>query len=84
MEMYLDLLLIRFGLIVVAAVVLALIAFAFAMSLKRRGKVDEVRRRLAPMAQGLAGYIERRDAGRPSLRAVAVRAAANRLTKGDK
>ncbi|MDH6544406.1 hypothetical protein [Streptomyces sp. SPB4] len=47
----LDLLLIRFAVIAAGLTVLALIAFAVALSLKRRGRLDDVRHALEPLAR---------------------------------
>lgn len=54
METVLTMLLIRFGLIVGGLVVLALIVFAVALVLRRRGKLDGARERIAPLARGAA------------------------------
>ena len=51
METYLNLMLIRFGLIVGTLVVLALLVFAIALTLKRRGRLDEVRRYADPVVR---------------------------------
>lgn len=66
METYLNFMLIRFGLIVCALVVLALVVFAVALRLKRRGRLDEARRRAEPAV---------RAAGQAAARAVARRLA---------
>ena len=54
METVLTMLLIRFGLIVGGLVVLALVVFAVALVLRRRGKLDSARERVAPLARGVA------------------------------
>ncbi|MFJ7206926.1 hypothetical protein ACIQWR_25760 [Streptomyces sp. NPDC098789] len=51
METYLNLMLIRFGLVAGGLVVLALLVFAVALALKRRGGLDEVRRYAAPVVR---------------------------------
>ncbi|MFG2135389.1 hypothetical protein [Streptomyces sp. NPDC048650] len=48
METYLNLMLVRFGLIAGGLVVLALVVFAAALALKRRGRLDQVRRYADP------------------------------------
>ncbi|MFE0190247.1 hypothetical protein [Streptomyces sp. NPDC058989] len=48
MERYLDLMLIRFGVIAGGLVVLALVVFAVAVALKRRGRLDQARRYADP------------------------------------
>lgn len=63
-----NLLLIRFALIVAGAVVLALLAFAAALVLRRRGGgMDEVRRGVAPAARVLANHLDARDGRRRGL-----------------
>ncbi|MFE6833988.1 hypothetical protein ACFVFI_03955 [Streptomyces sp. NPDC057705] len=64
METYLDLMLIRFGLIVGALVVLALLVFAIALALKRRGRLDEVRRYADPVVRAGLHAAARRLEGR--------------------
>ncbi|MFB7586461.1 hypothetical protein [Streptomyces sp. NPDC056169] len=51
METYLNLMLIRFGLIAGGLVVLALVVFAIALTLKRKGRLDEVRRYADPVVR---------------------------------
>ncbi|MFE3761948.1 hypothetical protein ACFXPI_09325 [Streptomyces sp. NPDC059104] len=51
METVLNLLLIRFAVIAAGLTALALIAFAVALSLKRRGRLDDVRHSLEPLAR---------------------------------
>ena len=64
METFLDLMLIRFALVAGGLVVLALLAFAIALHLKRRGRLDDVRRYADPLvkaglqAAALAGFLE--------------------------
>ncbi|MFI6767214.1 hypothetical protein [Streptomyces sp. NPDC050355] len=48
MERYLDLMLIRFGILAGGLVVLALVVFAVAVALKRRGRLDQARRYADP------------------------------------
>ncbi|MFG2288763.1 hypothetical protein ACGFOU_22185 [Streptomyces sp. NPDC048595] len=48
MERYLNLMLIRFGVIAGGLVVLALVVFAVAVVLKRRGRLDQARRYADP------------------------------------
>lgn len=64
METVLTMLLIRFGLIVGGLVVLALVVFAVALVLRRRGKLDSTRERVAPLARGVAQLLADR-AGQP-------------------
>lgn len=54
-------LLVRFGLIVGGVVVLALVVYAIALILKRRGRLDEARRRAAPAARAAARVLENRS-----------------------
>ncbi|MFE5716771.1 hypothetical protein ACFQ7J_38860 [Streptomyces sp. NPDC056501] len=51
METYLNLMIIRFGLVVGGLVVLALLVFAIALTLKRKGRLDEVRRYADPVVR---------------------------------
>ncbi|TLQ47820.1 hypothetical protein [Streptomyces marianii] len=65
METYLNLMLIRFGLIVGAVVVLALLVFAAALVLKRRGRLDEARRYAGPVVRaGLRAAARRLEGGK--------------------
>ncbi|WP_406505437.1 hypothetical protein [Streptomyces sp. NBC_00212] len=64
METYLNLMLIRFGLIVGGLVVLALLVFAIALTLKRRGRLDEVRRYADPAVRAGLRAATRRLEGR--------------------
>lgn len=64
METYLNLMLIRFGLIVGGLVVLALLVFAIALTLKRRGRLDEVRRYADPVVRAGLRAAARRLEGR--------------------
>ncbi|MEV7908500.1 hypothetical protein [Streptomyces anulatus] len=86
METVLNLLLIRFGVIVGALVVVALIVFAVAVALRRRGRLDQARRYAEPTARAIARYLDDRDAARSrrggasrSLLGEAARLAARRL-----
>lgn len=86
METVLNLLLVRFALIAGALVVLALVVFAAALALKRRGRLDEVRRYAAPAARAAVRHLDerratRRDGGSASgaLLAATLRAAARTL-----
>lgn len=91
MERVLNLLLLRFGLLVGGSVVLALLVFAVALMLRRRGKLGEARRYAAPAARAASRWLDGRDAarGRGGSRGVgavagaAIRAAARRLDDGD-
>ncbi|MFI9047946.1 hypothetical protein [Streptomyces sp. NPDC053427] len=65
MERYLDLMLIRFGLIAGGLVVLALVVFAVALTLKRRGRLDEARRYAEPAVRAAARAAVRRLEGGP-------------------
>ncbi|MFI1160102.1 hypothetical protein [Streptomyces sioyaensis] len=91
MERVLNLLLIRFGLIVGGLVVLALLAFAVALVLKRRGRLDAARRHAAPAAHAASRYLDDRSAARGrggvsrgggSVAGAVVRAAARHLDDG--
>ncbi|MEV6564912.1 hypothetical protein [Streptomyces kronopolitis] len=91
MERVLDLLLIRFGLIAGGLVVLALLVFAVALGLKRRGRLGAARRYAAPAAQAVSRYLDDRGAARSrggvsrvggSVAGSVVRAAARRLDDG--
>ncbi|MFG2533525.1 hypothetical protein [Streptomyces sp. NPDC048516] len=64
MERVLNVLLIRFGLIAGALVVLALLVFAVALVLKRRGKLGAARRYAAPAAQAVSRCLDDRGAAR--------------------
>jgi hypothetical protein len=66
METYLNLMLIRFGLIVGGLVVLALVGFAIALALKRRGKLDQARRYADPAVRAGLRAAARRLEGGPS------------------
>ncbi|MFD7163505.1 hypothetical protein [Streptomyces violascens] len=69
METYLNLMLIRFALIAGAVVVLALLAFAVALVLKRRGRLGEARRLAEPAARAaLRAAARRLEAGPGSAR----------------
>lgn len=64
METVLTVMLIRFGLIAGGLVVLVLLAFAFAVHLKRKGRLDEVRRHAAPAVKAGLRAAARRMEGR--------------------
>ncbi|MER5729866.1 hypothetical protein ABT084_16255 [Streptomyces sp. NPDC002138] len=64
METVLDLLLIRFAVIAGVAVVLALAVFAVAVALKRKGKLDALRRHATPLVRDTARLLAERGAGR--------------------
>lgn len=93
MERVLNLLLLRFGLIAGALVVLALLVFAVALALKRRGRLDEARRYAAPAARAVGRYLDDRGAARGrtgvsgrggSVGGAVARAAARRLASDDR
>ncbi|MFF4803960.1 hypothetical protein ACFY1U_37225 [Streptomyces sp. NPDC001351] len=64
METYLNLMLIRFGVIVGGLLVLALLVFAVALRLKRQGRLDEVRRYADPAVRaGLRAASRRLEGG---------------------
>ena len=65
MEIVLNLLLVRFALIVGGLVVLTLVVFAVALALKRRGRLDDARRYAAPAARAAVRHLEGRRAARP-------------------
>ncbi|MGW5421253.1 hypothetical protein [Streptomyces sp. NPDC003943] len=60
METVLNLMLIRFGLIVAGLVVLALLAFAVALHFKRRGRLDDIRRYADPAVKAAVRAATRR------------------------
>ncbi|MFF3545621.1 hypothetical protein ACFYXD_27680 [Streptomyces platensis] len=64
MEQVLNLLLLRFGLLVGGVVVLALLVFAVAVALRRRGRLGEVRRYAAPAARAVGRHLDARGAAR--------------------
>lgn len=57
-----NLLLIRFGVIAAGIAVLAIVLFAVALTLKRKGKLGPAVRRIAPIAQS---YADSRSARNP-------------------
>ncbi|NGO71764.1 hypothetical protein [Streptomyces boncukensis] len=63
METYLDLVLLRFGLIAAGLVALALTLFAAALALKRRGRLDQARRYADPALRAAARALKRRLEG---------------------
>ncbi|MGW1891561.1 hypothetical protein ACWCP6_15075 [Streptomyces sp. NPDC002004] len=66
METYLNLMLIRFGLVVGGLVVLALVLFTVALALRRRGRLDQVRRYADPAVRAGLRAAARRLEGRQS------------------
>ncbi|MEU3993083.1 hypothetical protein [Streptomyces platensis] len=64
MEQVLNFLLLRFGLLVGGSVVLALLVFAVAVALRRRGELGEVRRYAAPAARAVGRRLDARGAAR--------------------
>ncbi|MFE0382083.1 hypothetical protein ACFW1M_42515 [Streptomyces inhibens] len=66
LERYLNLMLIRFGLIAGALVVLALVVFAIALALKRRGRLDQARRYAEPAVRAAVRAAARRLEDGPS------------------
>ncbi|MEF3113405.1 hypothetical protein [Streptomyces chrestomyceticus] len=65
METYLNLMLIRFGLIIGGLVVLAALVFAIALALRRRGRLDAVRRCADPAVKaGLRAAARRFEGGK--------------------
>lgn len=95
MERVLNLLLLRFGLLVGGLVVLALLVFAVALMLRRRGKLGEARRYAAPAARVASRWLDGRYAARGrggsrggsrgvgAVAGAAIRAAARHLDDGD-
>lgn len=88
MDSIFTLLLARFAVIVGMLVVVALVGFAVALVLKRRGRLAEARRRAAPVVRAAAQALNDRDdrlsrarpaRGGQSLAGTAVRAAARYL-----
>jgi hypothetical protein len=63
METVLNLLLIRFGLIAGGLVVLGLVVFAVAVSLRRKGKGDQVRDGVATAARFAGRVLDERRTG---------------------
>ncbi|MFF4606513.1 hypothetical protein ACFY12_27750 [Streptomyces sp. NPDC001339] len=63
MERYLDLILLRFGLIAVGLVVPALVIFAVALALKRRGRLNEMRGAADPVVRAAGRALLRRLEG---------------------
>ncbi len=96
MESVLTMLLIRFGLIAGGLVLLALIGFAVALLLRRRGRLDGAREKVAPLAKGAVRLLadrgrvlDGRDSRGRGLSGELVRAAAryladNRARGGDR
>jgi hypothetical protein len=86
----LNLLLIRFALVVIAVVIVALLVFAAALAVKRRHGMDQVHRYARSAARAAITYVDDRDdAGRPptprrrdTLLGVVVRAAARYVRAG--
>ncbi|MFD0368249.1 hypothetical protein [Streptomyces sp. NPDC059071] len=65
METYLNLALIRFGLVAGGLVILALLAFAVAVTLRRKGRLDDVRPYVDPVLRaGLRAATRRLTDGR--------------------
>ncbi|MDF0531293.1 hypothetical protein P0W64_00445 [Tsukamurella sp. 8F] len=61
LETVLNVLLIRFGIVVALVGMAAVVVFALALRLKRRGRLDAARRRYgAPAARAMRGYSRRR------------------------
>ncbi|AEA26760.1 hypothetical protein Psed_4610 [Pseudonocardia dioxanivorans CB1190] len=61
METVLTFLLVRFAVLAVIVAVLVIVGFALITRLKRRGRWEETRRRLGPVAsRAAAGYARRR------------------------
>ena len=64
METYLNFMLIRFGVVAGGLVVLALLVFAVALRLKRKGRLDDVRRYADPAVRaGLRAAARRLEGG---------------------
>ena len=68
METYLNLMLLRFGLIAAGLVVLALVVFAVALGLKRRGRLDDARRLADPAVRAAGRALARKLEGGPGRR----------------
>ncbi|WP_247746518.1 hypothetical protein [Streptomyces oryzae] len=68
METYLNLMLLRFGLLAGGFVVLALVVFAVALTLKRHGKLDQARRLTEPAARAAGRALARRLGDGPTRR----------------
>ncbi|WP_354637646.1 hypothetical protein [Kitasatospora camelliae] len=65
METVLNLLLLRFALVAAGLVVLALVVFAVALTLRRRGRLDDLRRYADPVVRaGLRAVVRRVEGGR--------------------
>jgi hypothetical protein len=65
METILNLLMVRFALIVGGLVILALVVFAVALALKRRGRLDDLHRYAEPAVRAAVRHLEKRHATRP-------------------
>ncbi|MFG3256840.1 hypothetical protein [Streptomyces sp. NPDC048172] len=63
METYLDLMLLRFGIVAAGLVVLALVLFAVALGLKRRGRLEDARRLAEPAVRAAGRALARRVQG---------------------
>lgn len=87
METYLNIMLIRFGIIAGIVVVVAIVVFAVALVLRRQGKLGAARRAVAPALRNLADSRSRRmaamrgSAQRPDWVGGAARAAATVLER---
>ncbi|GAA2079580.1 hypothetical protein GCM10009801_37250 [Streptomyces albiaxialis] len=64
METYLDLMLLRFGLLAAGIVALALVLFAVALGLRRRGRLEDARRLAEPAVRAAGRALARRVNGR--------------------
>lgn len=82
METVLNVLLVRFAVLALGVVLLALTTFAIVSVLRRRGRLDSARRGLAHAARAAAQHLERQGdpgPGRGGLRRAATRTALRRL-----
>jgi hypothetical protein len=83
METVLNLLLLRFGILALGVVVLALGAFAVLVALRRRGRIESARRGAEQLARLGTRYLETRaDRRRAGLGETSARAALRHLADG--
>ncbi|GAB2528037.1 hypothetical protein [Paramicrobacterium agarici] len=83
LETVLNVLLIRFG--IIAAVVVAIVVglFAIALWLRRRGRLGDASRRVAPLARKAAEYRSRRSHGRSDIVSSGLSSLASALERHD-
>jgi hypothetical protein len=91
LETYMNFMLIRFGLIAAGVAALVIIGFTILVVLKRKGKIEQTRRYIEPMARNLmerqannSGNYNTRGAVGRGLKRTAARAVVNYLNSDDK